>query len=230
MNQKHSGGWLCSKQDSESIKLLKLYEEFNKTIDPKLRKSVVSYIKNNRTKFGKILYKVGMFENKMGKDNGSVSNTGNYIGTPWGIILCVDYYRDEKINGRIYHRYQTEPIRVGGMTEAVFEIDAFFDRLGYPFPGTESHYFIKHEKKQRIKMARKLSDEEMLKNNGEKGTFIIRVEQRQHSSWQGRVTWVEEGKTENFRSALELLKMIDGALGGMDIKEDAEEENQERAG
>ena len=106
----------------------------------------------------------------------------------------------------------------------------FFDRLGYPFPGTESHYFIKHEKTQRIKMTRKLSDEEMLKNNGEQGTFIIRVEQRQHSSWQGRVTWVEEGKTENFRSALELLKMIDGALGGMDIKEDAEEENQERAG
>ena len=52
-----------------------------------------------------------MSENKMGKDNGRVSNTGNYIGTPWGIILCVDYYQDEKINGRIYHRYQTEPIR-----------------------------------------------------------------------------------------------------------------------
>lgn len=160
---------------------------------------------------------------------GEVSNTGSYIGTPWGIILCVDYYRDEKINGRIYHRYQTEPIRIGGMLEAVFEIDAFFDRLGYPFPGTEIHYFIKHEKTQRIKMTRKLSDEEILKNNGEQGTFIIRVEQRQHSSWQGRVTWVEEGKTENFRSALELLKMIDGALDGSDIKEDAEEENQERA-
>ena len=158
-----------------------------------------------------------------------MSNTGNYIGTPWGIILCVDYYRDEKINGRIYHRYQTEPIRIGGMLEAVFEIEAFFDRLGYPFPGTESRYFIKHEKTQRIKMTRKLSDEEMLKNNGEQGTFIIRVEQRQHSSWQGRVTWVEEGKTENFRSALELLKMIDGALDSSDIKEDAEEENQERA-
>lgn len=85
-----------------------------------------------------------------------------------------------------------EPIRIGGMLEAVFEIDAFFDRLGYPFPGTEIHYFIKHEKTQRIKMTRKLSDEEMLKNNGEQGTFIIRVEQRQHSSWQGRVTWVEK--------------------------------------
>ncbi len=35
---------------------------------------------------------------------------------------------------------------------------------------------------------------------------------------------MEEGKTENFRSALELLKMIDGALDGRDIKENAEEE------
>ena len=136
----------------------------------------------------------------------------------------------EKINGRIYHRYQTEPIRIGGMLEAVFRKSSIF-LTGWDirFPGTESHYFIRHEKTHRIKMTRKLSDEEMLKNNGEQGTFIIRVEQRQHSSWQGRVTWVEEGKTENFRSALELLKMIDGALDGRDIKEDAEEENQERA-
>ena len=37
---------------------------------------------------------------------------------------------------------------------------------------------------------------------------------------------MEEGKTENFRSALELLKMIDGALDGRDIKEDAEEEKK----
>ena len=80
-----------------------------------------------------------MSENKMGKDNGRVSNTGNYIGTPWGIILCVDYYQDEKINGRIYHRYQTEPIRVGGMTEAIFEIDAFFVLL--PFLPSEDIRF-----------------------------------------------------------------------------------------
>lgn len=158
-----------------------------------------------------------------------MSNSENYIGTPWGIILCIDYYQDEKMNGRIYHRYQTEPIRFEGMTEALFAIDEFFDRLGYPFPGTESHYFIKRQKEQKIKMTRKLSDEEMLKNNGDKGTFIIRVEQRQHSSWQGRITWVEEGKTENFRSALELIKMIDGALDGEAINTDAAEENQERA-
>lgn len=44
------------------------------------------------------------------------------------------------------------------------------------------------------------------------GTFILKILNRQNSTWQGSVTWVEEGKTQNFRSALELLKLIDGAL------------------
>lgn len=44
------------------------------------------------------------------------------------------------------------------------------------------------------------------------GTFVIKIMNKQHSTWQGSVTWVEEQRTQNFRSALELLKMIDGAL------------------
>ena len=44
------------------------------------------------------------------------------------------------------------------------------------------------------------------------GTFVIRVQHRQHSSWQGRVTYLDEDKTVYFRSALELIKIIDGTL------------------
>ena len=53
-----------------------------------------------------------------------------------------------------------------------------------------------------------------MRNNIDKpqGTFIIKILNKQHSTWQGSVTWVEEQKTQNFRSALELLKLIDGAL------------------
>ncbi|MDD2978642.1 MAG: hypothetical protein PHN80_01585 [Hespellia sp.] len=49
---------------------------------------------------------------------------------------------------------------------------------------------------------------------GEKrtGTFIVKVLERQNATWQGSVTWVDEHKEQYFRSALELLKMIDGAL------------------
>ena len=53
-----------------------------------------------------------------------------------------------------------------------------------------------------------------MKNGADKphGTFIIKILNKQHSTWQGSVTWVEEQKIQNFRSALELLKLIDGAL------------------
>lgn len=47
-----------------------------------------------------------------------------------------------------------------------------------------------------------------------KGTFIVKILNKQNSTWQGSITWVEEQKTQNFRSALELIKMIDGVLDG----------------
>ena len=57
-----------------------------------------------------------------------------------------------------------------------------------------------------------MSDKEVLNHHGEIGTFIIRVQQRQNSSWQGRITWVDEDKTIYFRSAWEMMKLIDEAL------------------
>ena len=45
------------------------------------------------------------------------------------------------------------------------------------------------------------------------GTFIVKIMNQQKSTWQGSVTWVEEQRTQNFRSALELIKMLDEAVG-----------------
>ena len=51
------------------------------------------------------------------------------------------------------------------------------------------------------------------KNTGKhKGTFIVRIHECQNSTWQGSVLWVEEQQEQYFRSALELLKLIDGAV------------------
>ncbi len=64
----------------------------------------------------------------------------------------------------------------------------------------------------RKEMKKIMDEKEVLRNHGELGTFIVRVQHRQHSSWQGTVTWVEENKIAPFRSALELIKLMDGAL------------------
>ncbi len=47
---------------------------------------------------------------------------------------------------------------------------------------------------------------------GDLGTFIIRVQQKENSTWQGRVTWSEEDKTMNFRAILELIKLIESGI------------------
>ena len=44
------------------------------------------------------------------------------------------------------------------------------------------------------------------------GTFIVKIMNQQNSTWQGNITWVDGQKSRNFRSALEMLKLMDGAL------------------
>ena len=43
-------------------------------------------------------------------------------------------------------------------------------------------------------------------------TFVIKVMNTQNATWQGTVTWTDGKRTEPFRSALELIKLIDRAL------------------
>ena len=49
-------------------------------------------------------------------------------------------------------------------------------------------------------------------------SFVLEVKSKENHSWQGTITWVEGQKKENFRSALELIRLMDSILN-----EDAEE-------
>jgi len=45
-----------------------------------------------------------------------------------------------------------------------------------------------------------------------KGTFEITIKFMQNSTWQGQIKWIEKNQNQNFRSALEMLKLMDEAL------------------
>ena len=45
-----------------------------------------------------------------------------------------------------------------------------------------------------------------------KGTFIVRIISQENATWQGQVTWLDRDQTETFRSMLELIRLIDGAV------------------
>ena len=56
-----------------------------------------------------------------------------------------------------------------------------------------------------------------------KGTFIVKVDHCENETWQGNVVWAEENKSEHFRSALELIRLIDSAMGKQNAKKETEE-------
>ena len=41
--------------------------------------------------------------------------------------------------------------------------------------------------------------------------IMVQILDTQDATWQGTVTWVETGRSAAFRSALELLRLIDSA-------------------
>ena len=45
-----------------------------------------------------------------------------------------------------------------------------------------------------------------------KQSFLVEILYQQNATWQGTVKWVNEGKAQNFRSALELLRLIDSTM------------------
>lgn len=149
-----------------------------------------------------------------------MSKADNYIGSPCAVIMCVDAY-DVQIRGRLYHAYRRKAIPFTGMEKVFLSMEELFNNLKFPFPGTEDRSFIRKKKiLQEKRMIKVMNDDELLRKHGDRGTFIIRVKYRQHSSWQGLVTWAEKQKTVPFRSALELMKMIDEALGQEDPVQD----------
>lgn len=52
----------------------------------------------------------------------------------------------------------------------------------------------------------------MKQSTGERETFVVRILNTQNATWQGTVTWTDGRRTEPFRSALELIRLIDSTL------------------
>ena len=60
---------------------------------------------------------------------------------------------------------------------------------------------------------------EIQKTTASENSFLVNIKYRQNSSWQGTVQWVESGKTQNFKSCLELIRLIDTAVGASENKD-----------
>lgn len=130
------------------------------------------------------------------------------------LLGCIDEYADGKLKGRLLSAYLPEPMYFQTMEEMLKKIDNLYDCLDFPqaycdyrsFQKTDSEGLI-HKKVELLMVDNNLANEK-----GKKATFIVQVKFRQNASWQGSITWADKNKSQNFRSALELIKLIDSAL------------------
>jgi len=69
---------------------------------------------------------------------------------------------------------------------------------------------------KRIKVKSSKANNEASRTPGTRQTFIVEVMGNQNSTWQGYVIRAEDKSRQPFRSALELIRLMDDALDDSD--------------
>ncbi|MFT3985962.1 MAG: hypothetical protein QM697_18855 [Lachnospiraceae bacterium] len=128
------------------------------------------------------------------------------------IDICVDGRRGADLYGRFYTLYAAEPFPFEGICSLFMQMEQVFDTLNFPASQTEHRRFNKTPncftttQKWRNHLKGKSA-------KGRRATYIVKVAFRENATWQGTITWVEGQQEACFRSALELMRLIDSTAG-----------------
>ncbi len=143
------------------------------------------------------------------------------------ICVCIDSFDNYDYNGRIWNQYDEKPSLFYGCVDMVSQMDELYDK--WKFPQKANKYRTFNKKKEVVNTYQnilrggsKMSIHNIQDKRGDKGTFVVQVQYRQNSTWQGQVIWAEKNKKEYFRSALELMKLIDSAMSEENVDKEAD--------
>lgn len=129
--------------------------------------------------------------------------------------VCVDSVQNSEPIGFLYNPYMADRIAFFGYLSLINILDDFFDRM--QCPQAYHQYRVWQTEKNNRKLPEKevtqfMAEDVIHSKNGEKATFTIQVQFRQNATWQGTIAWMESKKIQQFRSALEMIKLMDNAL------------------
>ena len=135
------------------------------------------------------------------------------IAAPNLLSICVDAGTDGELSGRLYSCYSQEPDRFGNVIQLLRCMENFYNQVQFPEAAVMLRNFEKIPQERRGAVPEQKTDRAFLMSQkGKLATFCVYVQYRQNATWQGTVTWVNRNEKQHFRSALELIKMIDNAL------------------
>ena len=123
------------------------------------------------------------------------------------IRLSIDQYSNGQISGRFcYPLLDHKGFPFTSLVEFLIKTEEMLDEAGFSQSNAAKRRFSPVEHTVAIG--------EGESSVGAIATFDIRLFFRQHASWQGTITWVEQNSQLSFRSVLEMILILDGALRG----------------
>lgn len=119
-------------------------------------------------------------------------------------VIRIYSYQNKNLQGTLYHPYYGKEIPFSNLTRLLFLLDELANAddavpdfcLGSDKMSSTGHKESLHYGK----------DEKIL------ATFHVTILYAQNATWQGRVIWTETQEAVAFRSALELIQLLDSAL------------------
>jgi len=119
--------------------------------------------------------------------------------------VCIDSYENGILSGRIQNPYLKTGTGFRSTIQFLKEMENVLDAMEFPKSFTETRTLTESPELP-------TGPPEPLQKRGGKATFILRILFRQNASWQGSITWLEGRREQSFRSALELIFLIDSAV------------------
>ena len=123
------------------------------------------------------------------------------------IMVYVDSYENDIPKGRFCIAADREVQTFESLSQLLKKISAGLDKAQFPQAFDQIRMF--HDPRTRTVE----NDQNVNNQPGAAATFAIRILFRQNASWQGSLKWIEGAQEESFRSVLEMILLMDNALG-----------------
>lgn len=127
--------------------------------------------------------------------------------------ISIFSYENRCMIGRAYNDYFEKTVYFCDLCGMIYALEGLFDSLSLPQASTRYREFRKNDNKVQQGVSqpkRRITNMQQ----EEKATFVVHVQFRRNATWQGNIQWVDQNKTQSFRSTLELVRLIDDALEG----------------
>lgn len=144
-------------------------------------------------------------------------------------IIKIYQYQNRDLCGTLENSCLPEKVCFQSSMQLIFLLEEMYDELNFPQASTETRSFISIQTnylltKQKVQQLRdqvaaaRVKEKQVVLEQQENNetiplaTFILSLQYRANSSWQGSISWKKMNYTVQFRSLLELLHLLDEAL------------------